>query len=208
MLEQLRIKDDELLQQLALVCRHLADSTRLLEQMLAGGPEDEAPLARAIHESDREAHEIAHRVDARAFKIVILRVDRMDLHALALALDAAVDAVEKAGTHTAALHASGADGELRALAALLTRAADSLTAAMPHLWAAPEEVEARVAEVHRLKNEGEACFDAGIARLFAGVPNAVEVLRWKDVHEMVWHALGRCTHAADALNHLARESIR
>jgi len=211
MFEQLRTKDDELFRELARVCRHLAHSTRLLEQMLAGRRDDEARLAHAIHETDREAHDLAQRVDVRAFKAFVLRVDRMDLHALANTLESAVDAVDKAGAHAAALHASGAPDDLRSLAALLTRAAEELEAAVPHVTDAPEQVEARTAEVRRIADRGEAAFDRGVAEQFSatrGAPDAVEVLRWKDVYVKVWHALDRCADAADALQQLAHQSIR
>jgi hypothetical protein len=160
-----------------------------------------------MHQSDRQAHELTRQVDVRTFKAFVMRVDRMELHAVSEAVDAVVDAVEKAGTHTAALHASGAPDPLRTLAARLTGAADALEAAVSHVAAAPREAEGLAGEVRRADSEGDAAFEVGMAQLFAGTPDAVEVLRWKDVYEKVRYALGRCADAAKALQQMAHQSI-
>jgi uncharacterized protein Yka (UPF0111/DUF47 family) len=206
MLEELRTKDMELFEQLASVCHHLGRSARLLELMLAGRPEQEAGFVQAIHENDQDAHEIGRHVDARAFKAFVMRVDRMELHSLASALDAAVDAVEKAAAHGAALHASGAPAPLRALAALLTRAADALEGAVRNAWDAPAHAAESLATVARLAEEGEATVIRGIGELFADAADPVDVLRWKDIYEKISHALDRCAGAADALKEMTHST--
>jgi len=203
MFEHLRIIDDELFRELGLVCTQLARSARLLEQMLAGGPDGEARLAQQIHDVDRDAHVRALAVDTRAFKAFVMRVDRMDVHDIAFALDAIVDAVEKAAGHAAALHASAAPTPLRSLAAALTRMTESVEAAVPHLGRSPELVMERVTELRQIAKEGDALFERGVEQLFAGAPNALDVLRWKDVYEKLSGALRSCAKMADALEHVA-----
>jgi uncharacterized protein Yka (UPF0111/DUF47 family) len=203
MFEHLRTIDAELFEQLGLVCANLVRSARLLEQMLAGGPDGEARLAHEIHDLDRDAHDLALAVDTRAFKAFVMRVDRMDVHHIAVALDAVVDAVEKAASHAAALHASGAPEALRSLAAGLTRMTEALEAAVPHVGRDPALVVARVTEIRQIAKQGDALFDRGVEELFAGAPDALDVLRRKDVYEKLSWALRECARMADALEHVA-----
>lgn len=57
--------------------------------------EAETRHAHAIERRDRVPHERAHEVNARAFRAIVMLVDRTDLRTLALALEAAVDGAEK-----------------------------------------------------------------------------------------------------------------
>jgi uncharacterized protein Yka (UPF0111/DUF47 family) len=121
-------------------------------------------------------------------------------------LDAAVDAVEKAATHAEALHASGAPDALRSLAGTLTKATGALEAAVPHVGHSPAEVMERVAVIRRLEEDGETLLETGLEQLFSGAPNALDVLRWKDVYEKLAHALGSCANAASALEQVTRSN--
>ena len=199
MFEHLRTRDKELFEQLALVCEELVQSTHLLEQLLGGGREDERRFVRAIREIDRAAHDRALAIDAQAFKAFVMRVDRMDVHELATALAAAVEGVEEAATQIEALHASGAPDELRALAGVLGRAALVLAGAVPHVGRSSERIPELVASLRALEDEGEAHFYRGVEQLFAGPPDAVEVLRWKDVYEKISEALQCCVHVGAEL---------
>jgi hypothetical protein len=206
MLEHLRIIDDELFLLLERASEYLTRSTHLLELLLAGDREGELSLARAIHLTDHEAHQVAWEADVRAFKSFIMRVDRMDVHALAASLDAAIDAVEHAGSQAAALHASGAPEQLRDLARILTLAAEGVRTAIPHLGRSRSETTVLTAEVRWLKDRGDDSYYAGVEQLFAGDPDAVQVLRWKDIYDKVRNALGCCSRAAGAIEQVAQNN--
>lgn len=203
MLDKLRVGDDELFEQLAHVCELLHRSAEGLERMLAGHGDEERALAQAIQESDRSAHDLAQQVDARAFKAFVLRVDRLELHEVASALDSAVEDMDGAVAHIAALHAHDAPNGLRALAAALSGSTAALRDAVAAVGRSATDVAAAVAEIRRLRDEGDEQFYAGVGRLFDGVPNAVELLRWKDVYEKVRGALEGCARAAGALEQVS-----
>jgi uncharacterized protein Yka (UPF0111/DUF47 family) len=207
MFEHLRNVDDEVFRQFALVCQRLVQSARLLEQLLAGTSADEARLGRAIHEADEDAHRLAHAADARALTAFVMRLDRMDVHAVAVALDAAVSGVEDAASQAEALHARGAPPALRSLAATLTRAAEALETATAHVGRSPQGMAGAVTEVRRFENEGEAYFDDGVGRLFVGTPDVLEVLRWKDTYERVLRALAQCALAAGTLEQISQHDM-
>jgi hypothetical protein len=197
MLEHLRIIDDELFLLLERASEYLTRSTHLLELLLAGDREGELSLARAIHLTDHEAHQVAWEADVRAFKSFIMRVDRMDVHALAASLDAAIDAVEHAGSQAE---------QLRDLARILTLAAEGVRTAIPHLGRSRSETTVLTAEVRWLKDRGDDSYYAGVEQLFAGDPDAVQVLRWKDIYDKVRNALGCCSRAAGAIEQVAQNN--
>jgi hypothetical protein len=125
---------------------------------------------------------------------------------LAITLDAAVEAVRDAAELAANLHASGAPAGVRALAERLSAAAVVIEAMLPHVSRAPAEVLRRCAGVRRLIAEGDTIYYDGVGALFLGAPDAVEVLRWKDIYGTLRHALQCCGRSAGVLAQVTRSN--
>ena len=204
MFEHLRVRDDELFGQLAAVCADLTRSAQLLERLLAGARADEERLAARIHATDSGAHRAVRAVDTQTFKVFLMRVDRLELHELATALDRAIASVEEAASEARAVHASGAPAHLRGVAAAVTQAATALEAAMPHVGRAGESIAPFLARVQRCRVQGDDAFYAGLELLFADDPDAVDVLRWKDMYEKLQRTL---ESTADIATRLERMSL-
>lgn len=206
MLEHLRTRDDELFAQLGQVSRHLARSSRLLEQVLAGPVETAGPLVDVIRDDDREAHDLVHAVDAGAFKAFVMRIDRMEIHDIAAALDTVVDAIDKAARMAVALQAGNAPAPVRALASAVTRAVDVLGARVPHVGVSHAQLTDTLTALERIRDEAGAQADAGIEQLFAGTPAPLDVLRWKDIYDRLHVALECTVTAGRALDQVTRNN--
>lgn len=206
MLEHLRTRDDELFAQLAQVTRHLARSSRLLEQVLAGPVANADALVDVIRDDDREAHDLVHAVDVGTFKAFVMRVDRMEMHDIAAALDAVVDAVDKAARTAAALHAGDAPAPVRALANAVTRAIDVLGAGVPHVGVSRTHLADTCTELDRIRDEAAVQADAGLKQLFAGEVAPLDVLRWKDIYDRLRVALDCTVAAGRALDQVTRNN--
>lgn len=203
MFEHLRVRDDELFGQLAAVCADLTRSTQLLERLLAGERADEDDVVERIRETDHDAHRITRAVDTHTFKAFLMRLDRMELHELVSSLDRAIASVAEAASEAQAVHASGAPPHLRDVAAALTRSAMALEAAMPHIGRAGESVGPYLARAQRSREQGDEAFYAGMELLFASDPDAVDVLRWKDMYEKLQHALVSTANIATTLERMS-----
>ncbi len=69
----------------------------------------------------------------------------------------------------------------------------------------PKEVSRIGREVKKIEEEGDAVYTAAVAALFEGKPDALEVIKWKELFDNLEHALDE---ADDVLNVLESVSIK
>ena len=54
-------------------------------------------------------------------------------------------------------------------------------------------------EIKELEHEGDRLNRNAISQLFTSTDDAIEVIRWKDIHEQLEEAVDACENAADVL---------
>ena len=52
-------------------------------------------------------------------------------------------------------------------------------------------------KIHTLENEGDQIWRDAVRELFAGSDDAIEILKWKDIHSLVEVAIDRCEDVAN-----------
>jgi uncharacterized protein Yka (UPF0111/DUF47 family) len=63
----------------------------------------------------------------------------------------------------------------------------------------PRNITQRLVEIHRLENEGDDIYHAAIAELFHDSPDALTVLKWKEIYEKLEAAVDRCENVANII---------
>jgi predicted phosphate transport protein (TIGR00153 family) len=58
-------------------------------------------------------------------------------------------------------------------------------------------LEAHWIKIHTLENEGDQVWREAVAELFAGSDDAIEIIKWKDIHSLVEVAVDRCEDVAN-----------
>jgi len=51
--------------------------------------------------------------------------------------------------------------------------------------------------IHTLENEADQIWREAVAELFAGTDDAIEIVKWKDIHSLVEVAIDRCEDVAN-----------
>jgi uncharacterized protein len=64
-------------------------------------------------------------------------------------------------------------------------------------------VSAQATEIKRLEEEGDAIYHEAVGALFAGSPDPLEVIRWKEVYETLEIAIDQCMGVATALQSIS-----
>jgi uncharacterized protein Yka (UPF0111/DUF47 family) len=77
------------------------------------------------------------------------------------------------------------------------RAADHIATAVMAIKV-PAQVSAQAAEIKKLEEEGDAIYHDAVGALFAGAPDPIEVIRWKEVYETLEIAIDLCMGVANA----------
>jgi uncharacterized protein Yka (UPF0111/DUF47 family) len=61
-------------------------------------------------------------------------------------------------------------------------------------------------EINKLENDGDALRDDAVANLLKHEPNAVEVLKWKEIYQSIETALDCCEDVANILEGVVLEN--
>jgi len=85
-----------------------------------------------------------------------------------------------------------------ARAAVVERAATKLRDAVLKLEGFKDS-KRELIELRELEDEGDRLNRAAIAELFASGEDALDIIRWKDIHEQLEEAVDACENAADVL---------
>jgi uncharacterized protein Yka (UPF0111/DUF47 family) len=201
MLGRLLPRDDvffELFDQLA---AHLATTARMLDTLL-GDAAHVHDHVRAIKDVEHKADLLTATVNQRIDKSFITPIDREDIHMLATRLDDVIDLIDGVARRFEMLHISEVLPPARQLSGVLVRAATEIEAAVSGMRK-PPAVNQHVALIKHLEEEGDAIYHEAMGALFAGNPNPLDVLKWKDVYDTLEGAIDSCMGVAQVLQSIS-----
>jgi uncharacterized protein len=156
--------------------------------------------ARRIEDREHEGDTLTHELIQHLNKSFITPMDREDIYALATALDDVLDAIEAAADLFVLHHIQEPRPAMIQQADVLLRAAGQTEAAVKALPTLDREVlEPYWIEINRLENEGDRLYRRSLADMFGGDHKAMDVLRWKDVSEMLEEALDGLENVANVV---------
>jgi uncharacterized protein len=170
----------------------------LLVRMLEGFPNDRDTLARDIKEAEHNGDRFTHEVVDLLNRTFVTPFDRDDMYRLAGALDDVCDHVDEAAGKVIGFGVEVIRDAAVDQARVIHRAAGKLQEAVSLLEGFKDSKRTLI-ELRELEDEGDRLNRGAIEELFASGEDALEVLRWKDIHERLEDAVDACENAADVL---------
>jgi uncharacterized protein Yka (UPF0111/DUF47 family) len=165
-----------------------------LSKSLLEGRSRHARLRDLEHEADEAAHQIHNLVNST----FITPLDQEDILLLASSLDDVVDLAEETGDKIDLYRIQNISDSARQMGEFLARAGIELAAALDRLEGFAELKPHRL-EIHRLENEGDMLTRTAIGELFATVTDAAELVKWKDIYDLLEQTMDQCEHVANVL---------
>jgi len=173
--------------------------SRLLVDLLGRKPDGEtADLIRDIKELEHEGDRLTHEVVDLLNRTFVTPFDRDDMYRLAGALDDVCDHVDEAAGHIVGYGITEIRPAARAQGELIARAATKLQEAVERLEGFRDS-KRQLIELRELEDEADRLNHDAISKLFRSGDDALDVIRWKDVHEQLEEAVDACENAADVL---------
>ena len=161
-------------------------------------------FAGQIKELEHQADEITHEIMMRLDRSFVTPLDREDIHTLATTLDNVVDLMDGTARRAQMFHLADRREPAKQLTGVLMRATQLIQEAV-HKVRQPQEM-ARIARAIKLiEEEGDALYSSAVGALFEGSPNALEVIKWKELYDNIEHAIDECE---DVLNVLESVSLK
>jgi uncharacterized protein Yka (UPF0111/DUF47 family) len=177
----------------------VGDSLAELSKTLLEGRSRHARLRElelACDDVTAEVYDLAQRTLASPF-------EHGDVLALASALDDVVDLAEEVGEKLELYRAGPASEQAKAMGEHLAAAGAELARVLGGVDGLAE-VDLRRAEVHRLENEVDHLVRVALGQLFAQAElPAAELLKWKDLYDLLERTMERCERAANLLAAIA-----
>jgi uncharacterized protein len=167
---------------------------RLLDSFPQGADEAMRDIKELEHEGDRLTHDLIDLIN-RTF---VTPFDRDDMYRLAGVLDDVCDHVDDTAEKVVGYGVREVREQARQQAQLIQRCAAKLAEAIGQLEGFKDS-RRQLIELRTLEDEGDRLAREAIADLFAGDPDPVSLVRWKDIHEQLEEAVDACENAADVL---------
>ena len=153
-----------------------------------------AAIKQVEHEGDNVMREIITRLN-RSF---VTPLDREDILHLASHLDTVIDLIDGTARRAAQFRISGTREEAIKLSALLMEMSEHIAKAVSSMKS-PKSLETHSRRVKELEEEGDGVYHTAMGRLFAGAPDPLEVIKWKELFDTLEHSLDRCDDVSNVL---------
>jgi uncharacterized protein len=166
---------------------------------------DACPRIKAI---ESECDTITHHVVERLHKVFITPIDRNDIFRLISKMDDVMDFVEAAAQRVALYGVKSDNKELWDLARVLVSGAERMSEAVAGLrnLKHPQVILEKCVEINRLENEADVQLRGAIAKLFTEEKDPIQVIKWKEIYELVETATDRCEDVANIIEGVVLEN--
>jgi uncharacterized protein Yka (UPF0111/DUF47 family) len=129
-------------------------------------------------------------------------IDREDIHLLASRLDNVIDLIDGTARRFEMFHIAEVRPLAQTLSDILLRAADEIQGAVKGMRKV-KIVHQKVAVIKKLEEEGDAVYQEAVGALFAGHPDPLEVIKWKEMYDTLERTIDSCMGVAQALQSLS-----
>jgi uncharacterized protein len=180
----------------ALADRIVSGAT-LLERMLSSDPPN-WDTALQIKQVESECDSLTHAIIQRLNRTFVTPIDREDIHTLAKSLDDVMDAIDAAAAVTRRYRMASLRYGARELASLTWQSTMQVKVAVEALEKRKDVAQVAM-EVNRLENAADDIHDEALRRLFDEEKDAITIIKWKEVLDLLEEATDRCEDCANVL---------
>lgn len=171
-----------------------ADAFVSMLEHYTGVPEQVQSIKAIEHNGD----EITHQIFRKLNQTFITPFDREDIHELCSTMDDVIDLIDAAASRFVLYRVDAVRPGTAELVKVLAAATLELKAAV-HAVQSPDKALHHVIEVNRLENESDRICRTLIARLFEEETNPVQIIKWKEIFEVIETAVDRCEDVSNVV---------
>ena len=146
------------------------------------------------HKGDQLTHDLMMRLN----QTFITPFDREDIHALGSALDDVLDLVDAAASRLVTYKVTAVTPGARQLSKVILHGTDIIVQAIGQLNK-PQNILEYCDQLAMLEEEADRIKGECVARLFENSTNPVEIIKWKEIYEVLEATTDKCEDVADVL---------
>jgi uncharacterized protein len=183
------------------------EACRELYELASDGPGMSTHVDR-IKELEHAADDITHHCIEDIHKTFITPIDRSDIHQLIKRLDDITDAVNATALRISLYEIKVIRPEAREVAGILMRASAEVQRAVRLLrnMKNATEIGETCRGIYQLENDADAVLRSALGRLFKEEKDPIEVIKWKELFELLEKAVDRCEDVANIIQGVVIEA--
>ena len=166
-----------------------------------GVPEQVQSIKAIEHQGD----DIAHNVLTKLNQTFVTPLDREDIHELCSQLDDVIDLIDAAASRFVLYRVTSVREGTVDLVKVLLAATSEVTSAVQALGT-PEKAMKHCIEINRYENESDRLCRTLIAQLFDEEKEAVQIIKWKEIFEVIETAVDKCEDVANVIEGIVIKS--
>ncbi len=158
-----------------------------------------------IKDLEHKGDEITHALLTRLNQTFITPFDREDIHELSSKIDDVLDLTDAAASRLVIYRVDRIRPGVADLAKILSEATAQVAAAVRVLGKHDHILDYCI-EINRLENESDRVCRTLIARLFEEEKDPVQIIKWKEIIEVIETAVDKCEDVANVLESVTLKS--
>ncbi len=163
--------------------------------------------AKRIKDIEHIADEITHEAVELLHKTFVTPIDRDDIYELVSRLDDILDFLEAASQRIVLYRLKKITPEIGELAEVCVQSAEHVRKAVFELsnLKNSKDILRHCVEINRLENEGDQILRAAMAKLFRDEPDTRELIKLKEIYELLESVTDRCEDVANTIEGIVLE---
>jgi hypothetical protein len=153
----------------------------------------------AIEEAEHTCDGYVHKILKQLNSTFITPIDREDIYLIAKELDNITDAIESTAHRFKMFGVKSITEDAVKLGGLIIECTRELKNVMVELknMNKSSALNQKVIEVNRLEDEGDTIFRNAVTNLFLNEKDAIKVIVWKEIYELLENTLDACEDVAN-----------
>jgi uncharacterized protein len=184
---------------------NILEGARVLAQMTEEGGANFQERWKRLEELEHVGDKTTHQIIRKLNRTFITPIDREDIHSLAVALDDVMDLIEASAARMSLYKIKQPTEEAGQLAQIILKSAEEIVKAISNLKRMDDVMEQCI-EINRLENMADDISREAIAGLFDKGHDPMDVIKWKEIYEMMETTTDQCEDVANIVESVALKS--
>lgn len=193
-------KKDPFLETLFAIAENVLEAAKYFNHFKIESQESLTEFSKVMKEYEVKGDELNHSLIIELNKTFITAIDREDILNLAIKLDDILDGIEACASRFYMYQVTTPNQYMRDFGQLIETSVGVVIEAMDHLRNRKLlEMRPAIIRINDLEKEGDALMRQGVYELFQQSQDAIEIIKIKEVYEILERVLDSCEDVADAL---------
>ena len=189
-------REDEYFTLFSQMTDRIQEASNILLEMMQDGSGNFETYVKRIKDVEHACDEVTHNLTVKLNKSFITPFDREDIYTLSVALDDVIDYIDAGARAILMYDIKEINEHAQRFAKVIQGLAIELHSAILML-AKPDGLNQHIVEIHRLENEADDIYFRAISELFRNSTDAVMLIKWKELYEILENATDRCESVAN-----------